>query len=411
MDNKSKLIMFIILIVIVGSIGYQFVMKYISGINMAKMMGMPTKVETAVVENRMIYDNIEYVGRIEAKREVQLVSRVNGWLQKQFYNDGDIVKKGQLLLQIEPDEYALAVKNAAAALRQAEVTLSNAGIELHRAKELVKGDYVSRSYYDQAYTKYETDRANVEAAKASLERAKLNLSYTKIYAPFEGKIGELQIHEGNYVTAQTGELANLVSIDPIYASFTAKQKDLRRLQISEDNTKLPDVKVSIKLEDGTLYDEEGILDFVDNKIDKNLGTIALRATFDNKNKKLIPNDFVKVVLTSKTEKEVALVPQSAVLESVNGKYVWIIDEKGCAKQQDIEIVAPYKEFWILQDGLKAGDKVISSNLQTMRQGVKVEEVQVSEEIKAQKELAKKEATEYSMTEKPNKKNADNKVAE
>lgn len=409
MSRKARLAIFIILAIIIGPIAYHIVMKNIAGFYSAKMMGMPTKVETVSVEQQFIYDTADYVGRIEAEKEVKLVSRVNGWLQKKFYQDGDFVKKGQLLFQIEPDEYALAVKNAKAALRQAEVNLSNAGIELKRAKELVKNDYVSRSYYDNAYTKYETYKANVDAAKASLQQAQLNLSYTKITAPFDGKIGELFIKEGNYVTAQTGELANIVSINPIYASFTVKQADLKRFQNSNSETNIPDVTVSIKNSDGTMYNEPGKLDFIDNKINKDLGTILLRATFENNNKKLIPNDFVRVVMTSNIEKEVALIPQSIVLESVNGKYVWIIDENNCAKQQNIEVSAPYKDYWIIQSGLNVGDKVISSNLQSIRQGSKVQVVELSEEEKAKKELARQEALEYSVTEKLNKNNSDNKA--
>lgn len=402
MSRKSRIAIIIILAVIIGSISYHIVMKKISGFAAAKMMGMPTRVETVETENLVINDSIDYVGRIEAEKEVKLVSRVNGWLQKKFYQDGDFVKKGQLLFQIEPDEYALAVKNAQAALRQAEVNLSNAGIDLKRAKELVKGDYVSRSYYDNAYTKYETLKANVDSARATLQQAQLNLSYTKILAPFDGKVGELFIKEGNYVNAQTGELANIVSINPIYASFTIKQEDLKRFQSPDSQSNLPDVTVTIKFSDGTLYDEPGKLDFIDNKINKDLGTILLRATFENNNKKLIPNDFVRVIMTANTAREVTVIPQAVVLESVNGKYVWVIDENNCAKQRDIEVSAPYKDYWILQSGLNEGDKVISSNLQSIRQGAKVQVIKLSDEEKAKKELAKQEALQYSVTEKLNK---------
>ncbi|MBQ2644631.1 efflux RND transporter periplasmic adaptor subunit [bacterium] len=411
MNNKSKLIFLIIFLVIISSIGYHIIIKKFAGIQNAKMMGMPTKVEVTKVKKQKIYDSIDFVGRIEAEKEIKLVSRVNGWLQKKFYQDGDFVKKGQLLFQIEPDEYILAVKNAEATLRQIQASYDNSLVELKRAKELVKGDYVSRSYYDQSYAKYAADKASVDAAKAALNTAKLNLGYTKIYAPFDGKVGQLYIDEGNYVTAQTGQLANLITINPIYATFTIKQNDLRRFQNPDKNSPMPDVIVQLKLSDGKIYDEKGTLDFMDNKIDKDMGTILLRATFNNNHQKLIPNDFVRVILTANRETEVTLIPQSAVLESVNSKYVWTIDENNCAKQKDIEIVGPYKEYWILQSGLNADDKIIATNLQSIRQGAKVQIVELSEEDKAKKELAKKEAIEYSMTDRPNQKNNTDKVNE
>ncbi len=406
MNKKSKIILIVLLIVIIGSISYHIGKKFFLGMAMAKMMSMPTSVQTVTAETQIIRDSVDYVGRIEAEKEVQIVSRVNGWLQKQFFKDGDYVKKGQLLYQIEPDEYIHAVKNAAAAYEQARANFLNSEKELKRAQQLVKGDYVSRSYYDNAYTKFLTDKANVDAANAALNTAKLNLSYTKIYSPFDGKIGKAFIDEGNYVTAQTGNISTLVTMDPIYASFTMKKDDFLRFQNPESTSSLPDAQVTIKFSDGTEYAKAGKLIFMDNKIDKDLGTILIRAEFRNENAKLIPNDFVRVVLTSNKEKEVLLIPQAAVLESVNGKYVWIIDENGTAKQQNIEVSGAYKEDWIVKDGLKAGDKIISSNLQSMRQGTKVKETELSDAEKAQKVQAKKDALEYSMTEKPNQKKTD-----
>ena len=129
----------------------------------------------------------------------------------------------------------------------------------------------------------------------------------------------------------------------------------------------------------------------------------LRATFSNKNRKLIPNDFVRVILTSKSEREVLLIPQSAVMESVNGKYVWMIDENNTAKQNDIEVDGAYQDYWIVKDGLKEGDKIIATNLQSLRQGMKVQETELTEEEKAKKVQAKKDALKYSMTDKPNRK--------
>lgn len=384
--NKGKLFWVIIIVLIVGSIVWNKTITFLNGQKTAKLRMLPVKVETKVIEEKDINVQYDYVGRIEAKDEVKIVSRVNGYLQKRYYKEGDFVKKGQPLLLIEQDEYILAVKNAEADLKRIQASYNNSLVELNRAKELVKGDYVSRSYYDEVFAKYEADKASIDAAKAILAKAKLNLSYTNILAPFDGKIGELFITEGNYVTAQTGELANLVSIDPIYASFTVKRDDLRILNGNSETSSIG-ADISLKLTDGTIYDESGKVDFIDNTVNKDLGTIMLRATFNNKNKKLIPNDFVRVILTSKEKHKVTLVPQDAVLENVSSKYVWIIDENNCAKQKDIKVNGQYEKSWIVTEGLEPGEKIISTNLQSIRSGSKVQVVEdekQSEEKNAEK---------------------------
>lgn len=403
--NKTKLYIIIAVCVlfIVVPIVYHKVAAYISGQMMSKMMSMPAKVETSIVEEKDIYETSDYVGRIQAPKEVKIVSRVSGWLQKKYYKDGDYVKKGQLLFQIEPDEYAIAVKNAEAALRRSEATYNNALVELNRAKELVKGDYVSRSYYDEAYATYASEKASVDAAKADLAKKKLDLGYTKVYAPFDGKIGELNITEGNYVTAQTGELATLVTVDPVYATFTAKNEELNKYKKEGHKNIFENVNVSLKLSDGSEYNEAGKLDFMDNQIDKDLGTLTMRATFANKNHTLIPNDFVRVIITSKFLTKVILVPQDAVLESLNGKYVWVLGEDNIVKQQDIEVRGSYGKYWIVKSGLNIGDVVVSSNIQSVRQGSKVQVIELTPEQKAEKAAAREEAEHSTMTLKPNQK--------
>ena len=400
-NRKTKLIIIILTVIIVLPIIYNRVKPVVLGIITAKMMNAPVKVETEIIENATFKPTVDIVGRIEEDKEISIVSRVDGWLQKKFFNDGDYVKKGQLLFQIEPDSYAIAVKNAEATLRSAQASYENSLIEMKRAKELLKGDYVSKSYYDQTYTKYSTDNAAVDAAKADLAKRKLDLSYTKIYAPFDGKIGSSLIDEGNYISAQTGKLAIIVTTNPIYATFTMKPEELKLFRPAASDSDLPDVSVNIRMSDGSMFEKTGKMDFIDNKIDTDSGTIKLRAVFENPQLKLIPNEFVRVILTSNSDSVETVVPQTSVLESINGKYVWMIDENGLAKQQNIEVSGSYNDFWVVTDGIKEGDKIISSNLQSLRQGVKVQEIQLSEEIKKKKQQAREDALKATITMKPN----------
>ena len=188
------------------------------------------------------------------------------------------------------------------------------------------------------------------------------------------------------------------------ATFTAKNDDLTKYTNDANKNIFNNVDVALKFADGSFYKEAGKLDFMDNQIDKDLGTLTMRATFANKNHQLIPNDFVRVILTSKFPTTVTVVPQEAVLESVNGKYVWMIDENGCAKQQDIEVNGSFERNWIVKSGLKAGDTIISSNIQSMRQGLKVQVIELTEQEKQEKIEARDEAEHSNMTTKPNQKN-------
>lgn len=413
MNNKKSVWLIIILsLVIIVPIAWNKTKSFIVGQKMAKLMMMPTKVSTTKLEMVDINESAEYVGRVEAEKEVKIVSRVSGWLEEKYFQEGDYVKEGQLLFLIEPDEYQLNVKNAQAELSRAKATYNNAEVEMKRAKELVQGDYVSKSYYDNAFAQYSTAKAAVESAIAKLNQAKLNLSYTQIKAPHSGKIGQMYIQEGNYVTAQTGELATLVTMNPIYTTFTVKSEDLMKYQRLEGNDNklgMPDVKVGLKLTDGSFYNEPGILDFVDNKIDKDLGTIMLRATFENKNGVLIPNDFVRVELISNVPTKAALIQKDAVLENVNGKYVWVVGENNTVQQKDIEVSGSYKNNWIVKNGLTDEDEVICSNLQSLRTGMKVQVFELTAEEKAKKEAAWEEAINSTMTQKPNQKNKKDKA--
>lgn len=377
--NKSKLkkIGIILLLVIVIPIVFNKVKTAVTGVISAKMRMRPVNVETVKVEERDIYPSSETAGRLNAKYEVAVVARINGWLQKSYFKEGDTVKKGQVLFLIEPDEYALAVRNAQATVNAKRAAYLNSEKNLKRAAELVKGDYVSKSYYDDALASRDANKGALDAALADLNRKKLDLSYTRVVSPIDGKIGKILITQGNYVTAQTGTIAKIVSVDPIYASFTVKSSDLSKMNKNAEG--LPDVKVEVKTSDNKIYSRQGKLDFVDNSIDINLGTIGLRATFPNPDAELIPNDFVRVITTSNKPVKTLLIPQNAVMENVNSPYVWVIDENSKAKQVNIQTGSQYEDFWIVTEGLNAGQKVISSGLQTMREGAAVTEVENASE--------------------------------
>lgn len=372
--NKKKLIWIIIAAIIIVPVVFNKIAGIISAKLAAEQQKKPTPVEVALVEQTKIYPQTESVGRIEAKYSVDVVARINGWLQKSYFKEGAYVKKGQTLFLIQPSEYIIAVKQAEAAVRQAEAALINSQKELVRAEELVKNDFVSKSYYDQALATRDQNRATLDVNKANLAAAKLNLSYTKITSPVDGKVGKILITEGNLVNPQSGALTKIVSVSPIYAYFNVKSEDYlrymkRRLVI--DKGSIPGTDVIIKLSDGSVYKEKGQLEFVNNEVDPSAGTISFRAVFENKDHLLVPGDFINVTAVSKKPVDVVVVPQIAVSDSTEGTYVWVVNEESQAKRKFVKISNQQGDKWIVDEGLQPGEQVITKGFQRLRDGAAV----------------------------------------
>lgn len=363
-NKKTRWILFLI-IIIIGPIAFQQISSYLAGVAQQKSMNTPKEVQTMTPITQEIYYESESAGRIEAKYSVDVVARINGWLQKRFFDEGAMIKKGQTLFLIEPDQYQIAVNNAAANVRQNQATLINAEQELTRAKELVKNDYVSKSYYDEALATRDRSKAALDAAKASLADAKLNLSYTKITSPIDGKIGKIIITEGNLVNTTSGALAKIVSVTPIYAYFNLKSSEFLKFRKLDSNTDFSNMNVQIQLADGSIYGENGVIEFVDNTVDETTGTISLRATFKNEDKLLVPGDFVKVIVKSKEPKKVILVPQSAALNDSQGYYVWGIDEDNKAVRKNIKVSDEINKNWIVEEGLNEGETFVAKGIQSI----------------------------------------------
>lgn len=370
--KNKKVVISIVAAVIILPIIFNQIVGIVGARIAAEMMKKPTPVVVANTTEDEIYPETESVGRIEAKYSVDVVARINGWLQKRYFQEGAYVKKGQTLFLIQPNEYSIAVQQASAAVRQAEAALINSEKELKRAKELVKNDFVSKSYYDNALATRDQNRATLDVNRANLAAAKLNLSYTNIKSPVDGKVGKILITEGNLVNAQSGPLTKIVSVSPIYAYFTIKSEDyLKFMKTSESpqNNELAGMNVKIKLSDGTEYKENGKLEFVDNQVDPTAGTISLRATFENKDHLLVPGDYIKVTAIAKNPIKVVLVPQEALNDSTNGTFVWVVDEKSTAQQRPVSVETKQQgKNWIVTEGLKPGEKVIVSGFQRLRAG-------------------------------------------
>ncbi len=320
-----------------------------------------------------VSSTIEAPGRVNAVTSSDVIARVQGMILKQHYNDGDYVKKGQLLFTIDPQEFQIAVEKAKANLESAKAAQYQAQKDFERAEELVKNDYVSKSAYDQALAAKNSANAAVRSANAALSDANRLLSYTRVTAPIQGKISKPEVTVGNYLSSPNTKLTTIVSVDPIYVQYSLDSAVYLKLKNDEilPDEKNKKIKVEVKLPDGTMYDKTGNLDFLDNRISETTGSINLRATFPNPDGTLIPGDFVGVkVYSNKTAKYLG-VPQAAVLQDTEGRYLYIIDENNVAHKRKIETDGQQGDFWLIKSGIEKDEQFASSGIIKVRDGAKV----------------------------------------
>lgn len=363
-NKKTKVTVLILAIVIVPIIWNQG-KTIITGLITSYMMSQPKTVEVANPISKEIYPTYRTSGRIEAKESVDIIARVSGWLQERYFQEGDKVKKGQKLFLIEPDEYALAARTAKSRVNENSAVYKNSEIDLKRAEELLKEDLVSREYYDNALTQRNKNRAALDGAISDMNKANLNLSYTNITSPMDGRIGKAIVSVGNYVTPSSGVIAQIYTTNPMKAIFPLKSGDFIELKkyYKENPNDESTSSVILGLADGSTYDTEGKIEFVDNKIDENTGTVTLRAVFENPDEILVPGDYTNVTIRVNKPKKVMLIPQSATKTDVGtGYYVWTVKD-GKAVKKNIVVNDNYENHWVVESGLDYDDVVVMKGIQ------------------------------------------------
>ncbi|MBP3846898.1 efflux RND transporter periplasmic adaptor subunit [bacterium] len=382
--TRKKLVI-LILIIIIAPIVYNKVSGLAMGLIIQQMMKMPKEVVVDYPVNTDSYIQAESTGRVEAKYSIDVMARVAGFLQKKYFNEGDYVKKGQTLFQIDPQEFQLEVRNSQANVNQYNALLLNSQQELDRANALIKEDLVSHSYVDQSLASRNQNQALLDSARQKLQLARVNLSYTTIKSPIDGRIGKIKITEGNYVSLTSGPLVNVSSMDPVYVSFSLRSSDF--IKMLKASNEFKDVKVKVQFEGGKWYSKDGVVDFVDNQIDKNSGSIQMRATFDNSDWWLVPGDYVKVLLVSPQKFKYMTIPQACTRgDAMSGYYVWVVDKDNKVKRKDIKVSDEIDNHWIVESGLDPKDKVVVAGVQNINaEGQKVKIMTKKEYEKKQKE--------------------------
>ncbi len=360
--TRKQLAVIILLIIIVPII-YNKTSGLIIGMLQKQAMRMPKEVVVDNPHMEQVNVSAESTGRVEAQYSIDVIARVSGFLLKKYFKEGDFVKKGQLLFQIDPREYQLSVNNSRAVVNQYSALYTNAQQEWNRANALVKEDLISRSDVDSSLAARNQNKALLDSANQQLELAKVNLSYTSIRSPIDGRIGKVNITEGNYVTATSGSLVNVASVSPVYVTFSLKGDDFVKLLRASDQFK--DVEVKVQFGDGSWYDKAGTVNFVDNKIDKDSGSVQMRATFDNDKGWLVPGAYMKVKLTAPKTVEYMTVPQACAKgDAMSGYYVWAVQDNKSVRK-DIKVSDDINNNWIVEDGLNKSDVIVVSGIQNV----------------------------------------------
>jgi membrane fusion protein, multidrug efflux system len=350
-----------------------------------KQKVIPGVVVTPVSES-LVLEGGTIIGQVVAKDDVDLEARVEGFLVKKCVADGQLVKKGDILYQIEKAQYVANLQSAKANLESKQAVLKTANIEFNRKKYLSNNHAVSQEDFDVATCNKETANADVLDAEAKLEIAKLNLSYTDIIAEFDGQIGSSIYSVGDLIGPGSNNagmaITNLVRLDPIRVEFNFAESTL--VDIMENNyftfsspkdkekpKILEHVTVQLRLSNGSKYNHKGKINFINNQVDATTGTVKMRALFPNPDHILRPGAYVNAFIASDKKVNSILIPQACVLQDQGGEYVLAVDKNNIVKAKDVELGNIFGEYIAVKKGLVKGELVIKEGLQKAREGIKV----------------------------------------
>ena len=339
-----------------------------------KMKPPAPAVSVYTIKSQAIGGYREFVARTEAFKEADLRARVEGELIERYFREGSNVEKGQVLLKIDPAAYQAALSAAKADLSSRISGEENAKRNLKRANDLIDDGYISQSDYDRLTTEESQAVSAVKAAEASLEKAELDLSYTTITAPFTGRIGKVNYNVGNIVGPTSSPLASLIVNDPIFVSFQVEESFyISYLQAHQGirTAKEAEFELSLRLPNNSEYKEKGQFNFADTKISQGMGTVELRTVFPNPSDIILPGLFVTLIVETRDKEQMALIPQAAVQENQQGKFVLIVGEDNKVKQRLVVLGRRINAMWVVEKGVTIGEQVIVEGLQKVRAGVEV----------------------------------------
>jgi membrane fusion protein (multidrug efflux system) len=339
----------------------------------AAPVAAPLEVPITNVVQQDVRLESEYTGQTYGQADIQINPRVDGTILSLNFKEGGLVSKGQLLYTIDPLPYQAKVNAAAASLAEAQAKLAKSKSDLDMIEPLAKINAVSQRELVAAKATYAASLASIQAAEASLDNAKIELGYCRISAPISGMIGISLVRVGDYVRPGPASVLNTISdLGDMRVRFTISEQEYLRLfrEINKENSQLKGAgqNISLKLSDGSLYQQTGKLSFTDRQIDPTTGAMTFEAAFANPDKMLRPGQYVKVVVVTDVRKNAILVPQRAVIEMQGISQVYLLGDSSKVQMKIITTGATYKDAYVVEDGLAAGDKIAFGGTQLLRNG-------------------------------------------
>jgi membrane fusion protein (multidrug efflux system) len=324
-------------------------------------------VGVARVVRKPVTNSLEFVGRIEAINRVEIRARVKGYLDAVLFTDGQTVKEGSPLYQIEKGLFQAAVEEAQGTLQRSEAAYTLAQLQTQRAVYLLSKNSGSAVDRDRAVAQEAQTKGAVLTDQANLTTARINLGYTDIASPITGRIGRTSVTKGNVVGPESGSLTMIVSQNPMYVTFPVSQREFLRAEESQRDKNIANVKVRIRFSDGTLYDQIGTVNFIGVSVDRATDTITMRAEMANPKGKLIDGQVVRVILEIGAPVEQVVVPQAALIADQGGVYVFVVENE-TAQVRRLKTAGEAGQDIVVAEGLKGGEQVIVEGLQDVRAG-------------------------------------------
>lgn len=342
-----------------------------------KVTPPPAEVQAFKVEPQTVPVKVSFVAQVESSHQVDIVARVNGFLEKIKYVEGSVVKQGQTMFLMDQKPFIAQVEAARGGLANYEAQLWTAQANLNRVKPLAELDAASKSDLDNAIGSVKAAEAAVHSARARLEDTELNLSYTVIKSPVTGISGEAQVREGAYLTAGPGGyLSYVAQVDPVWVNFSISQNQLSEKDEAIAAGRLipppnQEYGVDLELSGGEAYPHAGKLSFVDQSFNRETGTFLVRAELPNPEDGLHPGMFVKATLTGANRPNALAVPQRAVQQTSNGHVVFVVSAEGTAEVRPVIVGAWVGQDWIIEKGLNPGEQIITDGFQRLAPGMPV----------------------------------------